>query len=53
MVKTIEALFDGEVFLPAEPITLKPNTRVKITIKTLLSDDDEITSFLQTAHRRV
>ncbi|MFH1906897.1 MAG: antitoxin family protein [Chloroflexota bacterium] len=34
MVKTIEALFDGVVFRPVEPITLKPNTRVRITIET-------------------
>ena len=49
MVKTIEALFDGEAFLPAEPISLKPNTRVKIIIETLLSDEDNVASFLQTA----
>ncbi|PJH74876.1 MAG: hypothetical protein CO064_09640 [Anaerolineae bacterium CG_4_9_14_0_8_um_filter_58_9] len=34
MVKTIEALFDGIVFRPVEPITLKPNTRVRITFET-------------------
>lgn len=49
MIKTIEAVFDGEVFFPAEPIALKPNTRVKIIIETLTSDEDEIASFLQTA----
>ena len=30
MVKTIEALFDGTVFHPAEPIALAPNTRVLV-----------------------
>ena len=49
MIKTIEAVFDGEVFFPAEPIALKPNTRVKIIIETLLSNEDEIIPFLQTA----
>lgn len=50
MVKTIEAIFDGKAFLPTEPVTLKPNTRVKVIIETLLSDEDEeTTSFLQTA----
>lgn len=49
MIKTIEAVFDGEVFFPAEPIALKPNTRVKIIIETLLSSEDEIIPFLQTA----
>ncbi len=49
MVKTIEAIFDGEAFLPAEPVSLKPNTRVKIIIETLLADEDEVSSFLQIA----
>lgn len=49
MVKTIEAIFDGEAFFPVEPIALKPNTRVKVIIETLLSDEDEVPSFLQTA----
>ncbi|NOX63040.1 MAG: antitoxin family protein [Chloroflexi bacterium] len=49
MVKTVEAIFDGKAFLPTEPITLKPNTRVKVTIETLQSDNDEAASFLQTA----
>lgn len=33
MVRTIEALFDGTVFRPAEPIILEPNTRVWIFSK--------------------
>jgi len=34
MGKVIEALFDGTVFLPAEPLTLEPDTRVWIVIET-------------------
>ena len=49
MVKTIEALFDGEVFLPIEPIAIAPNTRVRISIETLLQEGEEVSSFLQTA----
>ena len=30
MVKMIEALFDGTVFHPTEPIALAPNTRVRM-----------------------
>ncbi|MEM8858311.1 MAG: antitoxin family protein [Chloroflexota bacterium] len=49
MIKTIEAVFDGETFRPAEPIQLAPNTRVKIVIETLLGESEKIGSFLQTA----
>jgi predicted DNA-binding antitoxin AbrB/MazE fold protein len=33
-MKTIEAVFDGMVFKPSEPVSLEPNTRVQITIET-------------------
>ena len=49
MVKTIEALFDGTVFRPTEPIGLTPNTRVRITIETEPSTEGEPASFLRTA----
>ena len=49
MVKTIEAMFDGAVFLPAEPIQLEPNTRVRITVETSLPVTEEPASFLDTA----
>jgi predicted DNA-binding antitoxin AbrB/MazE fold protein len=49
MVKPIEALFDGTVFRPTEPIGLPPNTRVRITIETELSTEGELASFLHTA----
>jgi len=48
MVKTIDAVFDGTVFRPSEPISLDPNTRVQITIETT-TPPAEGTSFLQVA----
>jgi predicted DNA-binding antitoxin AbrB/MazE fold protein len=49
MVKMIEALFDGKVFHPTEPIALAPNTRVRMTIETVLPAESKVTSFLRTA----
>jgi predicted DNA-binding antitoxin AbrB/MazE fold protein len=34
MVKTLRAIFDGTVLRPDEPVDLKPNTRVVVTIET-------------------
>lgn len=36
MVKTITALFDGEVLRPTSPVDLKPNVRYRLTV------DDEV-----------
>ena len=49
MIKTVEALFDGTVFRPAEPIALAPNTRVRMTIETIPSAAGEPVSFLRIA----
>ena len=49
MMRTIEALFDGTVFRPVEPVSLKANTRVRIVVETILPALEEATSFLQTA----
>ena len=49
MDKTIEAIYDGEAFVPKEPVSLKPNTRVRLTFETTLTAVDEITSFLDVA----
>ena len=49
MVKTIEALFDGAVFRPTEPIALAPNTRVRMTIETIPPAEGKAVSFLRTA----
>jgi AF2212-like len=34
MTTTIEATFDGEVFRPTQPVALKSNTPVKLTMET-------------------
>jgi AF2212-like protein len=34
MTTTIEATFDGEVFRPTQPVSLEPNTPVKLTVET-------------------
>ena len=44
---TIEAVFDGKTFQPTEPVTLAPNTRVKITILPQNGDNEQ--SFLDVA----
>lgn len=49
MVKTIEAVFDGEVLRPENPLALEPNTRVRITIETVESSTPKTKSFLDTA----
>jgi predicted DNA-binding antitoxin AbrB/MazE fold protein len=49
MGKIVEALFDGKVFQPDEPVELKPNTRVRIIVQTISLEGDEVASFLRTA----
>jgi len=50
MGKVIEALFDGTVLRPAEPLALEPNTRVWIVIETALPVATTPTpSFIRTA----
>lgn len=49
MVKTVEAVYDGKVFQPDQPIDLEPNTRVRIIVETILSEGEEKVSFLRTA----
>ncbi len=46
MTLMIEAVYDGKVFLPVEPITLEPNTRVKISVE---ANEGEPFSFLTVA----
>ena len=48
MAKTIEAVFDGTVFRPTESVALAPNTRVRVTIETVLPAEDAAPSFLRT-----
>jgi predicted DNA-binding antitoxin AbrB/MazE fold protein len=48
MTTTIEAIFDGEVLRPEEPLKLEPNTRVTLIVTTRdASEPSE--SFLDTA----
>ena len=49
MSKTLEAVFDGEVLRPDEPIELEPNTRVRVIIETAGQPRAKSKSFLQTA----
>ncbi len=35
MVQTIEAIFDGQVFRPANPLDLPSDTRCRLTVETL------------------
>lgn len=49
MGKTIHAIFDGKVLCPEEPIKLKPNTHVLITIENTDIPKKASYSFFQTA----
>lgn len=49
MPKAIEALFDGVVLRPDEPLALQPNTRVRIVIEEILPVSNEAISFLKVA----
>jgi len=49
MGMTIEAVFDGEVFRPARPVALEPNSHVQITIETKAPEAEAASSFLKTA----
>lgn len=48
MAETIEALFDGKVFHPDQPVKLRPNTRVKIQVEVVPAVGKQA-SFLRTA----
>lgn len=49
MPRTIDAVYDGKVFRPSEPIRLEPNTRVKIILESEEENNEQPKSFLQTA----
>lgn len=49
MSQTLDALFDGKVFRPDQPIELEPNTRVRITIESAATSQPKAESFLQVA----
>lgn len=49
MTRTMTAIFDGEVLRPDEPVDLKPNTKVRITIEASEAPVEKTLSFLDTA----
>lgn len=49
MSRTVEAIFDGEVLRPEEPLELEPNTRVTITVEEQRAPESKRRSFLRTA----
>jgi len=49
MSTTLEAVFDGTVFRPKGTVSLKPNTRVQITIETEAPSEQPPESFLRVA----
>lgn len=49
MATTIEAVFDGQVLRLDQPLTLAPNTRVRITIEAVEPAPPAGASFLRTA----
>lgn len=49
MIKEIEAVFDGSVLRPVEPLDIKPNTRVRITVDVPKAITDRHGSFLDMA----
>jgi predicted DNA-binding antitoxin AbrB/MazE fold protein len=49
MLKTIEAIYDGKVFRPADPLVLEPNIRVRLTIETVPPTAESAGAFLRVA----
>ena len=49
MIQILDAIFDGTVLRPEEPIELRPNTRVRITIESIEPAELQPLSFLRTA----
>ena len=49
MTKTLHAVYDGKVLRPEEPLNLKPNIRVRITVEMAMEEKPKRTSFFQTA----
>jgi hypothetical protein len=49
MLQEIKAVFDGIALQPEAPLDLAVGTRVKITIESVLPDEQKPKTFLQTA----
>ena len=49
-MRSIEATFDGQAFWPKEPVTLAPNTLVRLTVEpSQASEPASSSTFLRTA----
>ena len=49
MVQTLEAVYDGTVLRPDEPLPLEANTRVRLTVEPIPAKTGEPLSFLDVA----
>ena len=49
VLKTIEAMYDGQVIRPDEPLKLEPNTRIRVTVTPVKPVRSKKKSFLVTA----
>ena len=49
MQQIVEAVFDGGVLRPDEPLALEPNTRVRIVVEPVAPPAKKSASFLSTA----
>jgi hypothetical protein len=49
MIQTVDATYDGAVFRPAVPLSLLPNTKVRITVEVVEKDEKQSVSFLDVA----
>lgn len=49
VLKTIDAIYDGQVIRPDAPLKLEPNTRVRITVTPVKPVRSKKKSFLETA----
>jgi predicted DNA-binding antitoxin AbrB/MazE fold protein len=49
VLKTIEAMYDGQVIRPDVPLKLEPNTRIRVTVTLVKPVRSKKSSFLMTA----
>ena len=49
MIRRLKAVFDGDVLRPTQPLDLKPNTEVQITLNVPDNEETGQQSFLDTA----
>ena len=49
MAQTVEAVYDGTILRPDEPLSLEADTRVRLTVETLPLKDAAPLSFLEVA----